>query len=302
MVEESRQEVTREVIGEKLENVKEALQLENIQSNAIDPLLAQWVELIDFLPKLIAAAVVLLIGLLVAFILGKITASLLRRMGIDRLGRSAGVNEIMTERGLKSTPSKLIGKMVFWLVAFTAFIPATELLGVTELVRLTQQLVLFLPKIIIALMIMMLGMVVASSLRKSVRNSKSRLGLTSTRAVGNLVYGLTAAVTVVVALGQLELDTRLLHTVLITLIASICSAIALAVGLGGRELAHNLIAGFYARESFQPGTRVTLGEYRGELLEVRAQNMILRLEDGSEVSIPNSLLFRDLVVYQPETE
>lgn len=291
-----------EEITKKLENVKEVLQLEKIQSTAIDPLFQQWAELIGFLPKVIAALIALLFGLLIGYILSKLTASLLKRMGIDKLSRSAGVNDMMTERGLKSTPSKLIGKIVFWLVAFTAFIPATELLGVKELVEITQTFILFIPKIIIAIIILIFGFVLANSLRKNIRNNKSRLGLTSTKTVGAMVYGLTAAVTVVVALGQLELDTRLLHTVLITIIASICAALALAVGLGSRELAHNLVAGFYARENFKPGSRISFGEHVGELQEVRAQNTVLKLDNGGSVSIPNSHLFQNTVVNQPKPE
>ncbi len=284
-----------EEITKKLGTVKEALQLEKIQSTAIDPLFQQWAELIGFLPKVIAALIALVVGLLIGYVLGKLTASVLKRMGIDKLSRSAGVNDMMTERGLKSTPSKLIGKIVFWLVAFTAFIPATELLGVKELVEITQTFVLFIPKIIIAIIILIFGFVIANSLRRNIRSNKSRLGLTSTKTVGAMVYGLTAAVTVVVALGQLELDTRLLHTVLITIIASICAALALAVGLGSRELAHNLVAGFYARENFKPGSRISFGEHEGELQEVRSQNTVLKLDDGSSVSIPNSHLFQHAV-------
>lgn len=286
---------TKEKITQNIETVKEALQLDNIQTTAIDPILQQWVGFIGFLPKIITAGVALLVGLIIGYILGKVTASLLKRMGIDKLGRSAGVNDMMSERGLKSTPSKLVGKVVFWLVAFTAVIPAAELLGIQELVELTQTFVLFLPKIIVAIIITVLGLVIANFLRKSIHTSKSRLGLTSTKTVGGMVYGLTAAVTVVVALGQLELDTRLLHTVLITVIASICAAIAMAVGLGNRELAHNLVAGFYARETFKPGSKITFGEFTGTLLEVRAQNTVLELDSKEQVSIPNSQLFQHTV-------
>ncbi len=285
----------KEELSKNIETAKEALKLENIQNTAIDPLVQMWASFIGFLPKLITAGFTLLVGLIIGYLLSKAAASLLRRLGIDRLGRNAGVSDMMTERGLSSRPSKLIGKVVFWLVAFTAFIPSIKLLGIKELTEITQTFVLFLPKLIIAILIMVLGLVIANSLRKSLQNSKNRLGLKSTKAVGNLVYGLTAAITVVVALNQLELDTRLLHTVLITFIASICAAIALAVGLGGRDLAQNLVASSYARESFKPGQHITFGEYSGILIEVRAQNTILALENGGQLSIPNSLLFEQTV-------
>ena len=284
---DAKQEITKNI-----EDAKEALQLENIQSTAIEPILQQWAGLIAFLPNLITAGIALLVGLIIGYIIGKITASILKRVGVDRMIGNAGVSDMMTERGLKSSPSQLIGKMVFWCIAFTAFIPATELLGIEELVRLTQAFVLFLPKIVIAIIILLFGFVIANSLRKSINGGQDRLGLTSTKTVGNMVYGLAVAVTVVVALNQLELDTRLLHTVLITVIASICAAIALAIGLGGRELAQNLVSGFYARESFEPGSQISFDGHTGRLLEVRAQNTLLEQENGDKISIPNSHLFQ----------
>ncbi len=282
-----------------LDSLKEVLQLEAIQSKMIEPLFQQWGLLVGFLPKVVAAVIVLLIGVIIGLIVAKLTAGVFKRLGIDKLSRSSGVDAMMTEGGLTSKPSRLIGKMMFWLIVFTAFIPAADLLGIHELVELTQKFVLFLPKIIAAVIIVVFGFVVANFLRQSMIGGQSRLGLTSTKSIGGVVYGLTIAVTTVAALGQLELDTRLLYTVLITIIASMSAAIALAVGLGARSLAHNLIAGFYARETFQPGQQISLDDFSGKLLEIRAQNTLVQLDNDELISIPNSFLFENLVRSKP---
>lgn len=261
----------------------------------LEPLFGQWDLLVAFLPKVLAALIVLAIGLLIGVILAMVTRSLLRKLGIDKLSRHAGVDALMHEGGLKSTPSQLIGKMVFWLVFFATLMPATELLGVKELTRLTESFVVFLPKIIAAIIIVVFGFVVANFLRHTVQGSSNSLGLTSTKTIGGMVYGLTVAITIVVALGQMGMDTQLLYTVLITIIASMSFAIALAVGLGGREMAHNLVAGFYARETFLPGQEITFGDYKGVLKEIQAQNTLLEIAEGEVVSIPNSLLFQQPV-------
>ncbi len=260
----------------------------------LEPLFGQWDLLVAFLPKVLAALIVLAIGLLIGVLLAFVARSILRKLGIDKLSRHAGVDALMHEGGLKSTPSQLIGKMVFWLVFFATLMPATELLGVKELTRLTESFVVFLPKIIAAIIIVVFGFVIANFLRHTVVGSSS-LGLTSTKTIGGMVYGLTVAITIVVALGQMGMDTQLLYTVLITIIASMSFAIALAVGLGGREMAHNLVAGFYARESFIPGQEITFGDYKGILKEIQAQNALVEIAEGELVSIPNSLLFQQPV-------
>jgi len=261
----------------------------------LEPLYEQWDGLVAFLPKLIGAFIVLILGLIIGFILSWIARSILRRMGIDKLSRRAGVDAMMHEGGLKSTPSRLIGKVVFWLVVFITLMSATALLGVRELTKLTENFVLFLPKIIVAIVIVVFGFVLANFLRHSVRNGRNSLGLTSTKTLSNLVYSMAVAITLVVALGQLGMNTQLLYNVLITIIASLSFAIALAVGLGGREIAHNLLAGFYARESFSAGQDITFGEYLGVIKEIRAQNTLLETPDNEIISIPNSLLFKQTV-------
>lgn len=267
----------------------------------LEPLFSQWDLLVAFLPKAIAAVLILFVGLLIGIVLSMITRSVLHKMGIDKLSRNAGVDAMMSEGGLTSTPSRLIGKVVFWLVFFATLMPASELLGIRELTQLMASFVNFLPKIIAAIIIVVFGFVVANFLRQAVQGSSGSLGLTSTKTIGGLVYGLTVAITIVVALGQMGMDTQLLYTVLITIIASMGLAIALAVGLGGREMAHNLVAGFYARESFMPGQEIGFGEYNGVLREVQAQSTLLEMADGKLISIPNSHLFKHLVrVTQPE--
>lgn len=116
------------------------------------------------------------------------------------------------------------------------------------------------------------------------------------------MYGLTVAITIVVALGQMGMDTQLLYTVLITIIASMGLAIALAVGLGGHEMAHNLVAGFYARETFMPGQTLGFGEYSGVLREIRAQNALIELGNGKIIAIPNSQLFQYLVSIETQSD
>lgn len=277
-------------------NLQDLLQFDELFSRRLlEPLYEQWDGLVAFLPKLMGALIVLILGLIIGFILSWVAGSILRRMGIDKLSRRAGVDAMMHEGGLKSTPSRLIAKVVFWLVVFVTLMSATALLGVRELTKLTENFVLFLPKIIVAIIIVVFGFVIANFLRHSVRSSRNSIGLTSTKTLSGLIYGMAVAITLVVALGQLGMDTKLLYNVLITIIASLGFAIALAVGLGGRDIAHNLLAGFYARESFSAGQDIAFGEYLGVIKEIRAQNTLLETPEGQIISIPNSLLFKQTV-------
>ena len=112
------------------------LDVSKIKNTVADSLNQQWVELINFLPNLIGAFIILIFGLIIAFILKKISTSLFRKVGLDRISRKAGVSDVMQDAGLAKSPSILAGKIIFWLVFFVFLVPAANALGLTELVNL----------------------------------------------------------------------------------------------------------------------------------------------------------------------
>ncbi|WP_299881222.1 mechanosensitive ion channel domain-containing protein [uncultured Cocleimonas sp.] len=271
------------------------LDISKIKTTVVDNLHSQWAELIAFLPNLLGAALILLFGLIIAFILKKIGSSLFRKMGIDRVSRNAGVSDVMQDAGLAKRPSILAGKIIFWLVLFVFLVPAANTLGLTELVNLFKGVISFLPKIITALVIIIFGMMFAQFLRRSIIEKPSTIGSDSAKSLGNLIYGIMVTVIVLVALEQLDIETKLLHSIIKIVVTGVMLALAFSVGLGAKEVAHNLLSGIYAREHFKPGEQIEIDEVKGNIQEVSTLNTIIAVSDNETVSIPNSTLYRTIV-------
>jgi small-conductance mechanosensitive channel len=270
-------------------------EINNIKTNVVDNINTIWTDIIALLPNIIGALLILIFGLIVAFIIKKISASLLRKIGLDRVSRNTGVSDVMLDAGIAKRPSILASKIIFWLVLFVFLVPVANTLGLTELVSLFKGLIGFLPKIITALVIIIFGMMFAQFLRRSIIEKPSTIGSNSAQSLGNLVYGIMVTVIVLVALEQLDIATELLHAIIKLVVAGIMLALAISVGFGAKEVAHNLLSGVYAREHFKPGEQIEIDQIKGEIQEVSTLNTIISLSENETVSIPNSTLYNSLV-------
>lgn len=269
--------------------------INDVTTNVTSSLHAQWIKLIEILPNLIGAMIILLIGLIIAYILKKISSSLFRKFGLDRISKDAGVSGVMKDAGLSNRPSILAGKMVFWLVLFVFLVPAANTLGLTELVTLFKGIIGFLPKIITALIIIVLGAMFAQFLRRSIISKPATVDSNSAKSLGNFVYGIMITVIVLVALEQLDIETELLHSLIKLIVAGIMLTLALSLGFGAKEIAYNLLSGINAREHFKVGDKIEINDVVGNLKEVSTLSTIITISENETVSIPNSLLYNSLV-------
>ena len=271
------------------------IDLNKVKTDVTSSLQAQWLELIDILPNILGAIIILVIGVIIAYIFKKISSTLFRRFGLDRISKNAGVSGVMEDAGLSKRPSLLAGKMVFWLVLFVFLVPAANTLGLTELVSLFKGIISFLPKIITALVIIVLGAMFAQFLRRSIITKPETIDSNSAKSLGNFVYGIMITVIILVALEQLNIETELLHSLIKLVVAGIMLTLALALGFGAKEIALNLLSGINAREHYNVGDKIEIDNTIGTIKEVSTLSTIITVSETESVSVPNSTLYTTMV-------
>lgn len=251
-----------------------------------------WSKVAGFMPNLVAAIVILVIGYFIAKFIGFVLARLLKKVGLDKLSKSVGVIKTLERAAIKLSPSEIVGAIGFWIIMLTFLVTATESLGLPRVSSTIDDVVLYLPKVIAAAVIFIIGLFLANFLRDIVRGSAEGLGVTYARPLGNAAYGVLFVVIISLSINQLEIETELLNSVISILIAAFGVAIALSLGLGTRDLSSNIIAGYYARDLFASGSRISMLNCDGEVVNVGTMKATIKCEDGSQLTIPNS----DLVV------
>lgn len=225
-----------------------------------------------------------LIGVLGVLVAGGIVA-LVGRLVVDRLLRRLLPED---ERGRRQRRSAARGVFVFLLVVTVA--AAVSVVAPTLFADVPAQVLGFLPKLGVALVLVWLGAVAATLLGQLTRGTLRRLEVTGAELLAKAVYWTVLGLAILLAADQLGVETAAAQRLVFVSLALVGAAAALAVGLGGTALAGNVVAGRYVDDRFRVGERIEVGDYSGEVVEVGIASVSVAEQDGTTVEIPHSYL------------
>jgi len=200
-----------------------------------------WLSFVDFLPTLLAALIVFVIGWLIAIALGKLTNRIIRALKLDTLLTKLGFKKTLAKAKLKLDSGKFFGGLIKWFFIIVFLMAATDILGLYEITEFLKGILYYIPNIIVAVVILLVAVIVANFLRKLVRASVEAADLKAAGFISGvtkwavLIFGFVAALT------QLGIAVTLIHTLVIGLIAMLALAGGLAFGLGGKDQAARIL-------------------------------------------------------------
>lgn len=199
-----------------------------------------WAKVIAFLPELVGALVVLIIGLIIASAFGRLAKRLMSYTPIDKLNERLGITGKLRATGFKFTFSGLVGWLVKWFIIVVVLVAVADTLGLTKASEFLGEVVLYIPNIIVAVIILGVGLVIGGVIYEVVEKS-----VKASRTLVSASAGLLASVSkwaiiifaVIAALTQLGVTPRLIEILLAGLVVMVALAGGLAFGLGGKEKA-----------------------------------------------------------------
>lgn len=192
-----------------------------------------------FISALAGVVVILLIGWIIAKIVRNIIVRLLKV--IDSLAETAGVNDVLAKGGIKYSPSGLVGAIFYWLILLATLSVAINTVGLTVAADLLNQVILYIPNVIAAIIVLILGGFAARFLTNVVQATTANIGLEQSRLLGKIVEVIVIVFVIVVALEQLRIGQYVIGPATLIILASLGLAIALAFGLGARDLAKDTL-------------------------------------------------------------
>jgi hypothetical protein len=200
-------------------------------------------QLWEFVPALLGAAVVLFAGYLLAKLVQKGAARLLRRIHLNDVLRKGGVIQAVDRTGTHFNPTRVVANLLFWLVMFTVMLIAANALGLDSLAQVFSELVSYIPSVIAAIVIVILGIVLGDFVEGLIMASTSALpgGPTLARA-GKAGVILLA---VFMSLQELGVATEIVTTAFAIIFGAVALALSLSFGLGNRELAGEVTRAWY---------------------------------------------------------
>lgn len=201
-------------------------------------------QLWAFIPGLLGAAVLLVVGYLMAKLAQRTTARLMRRMQLNRLVRSGGVLPGLEHGSAQVNPARLVSMLAFWLVMFAAMLVAADALGVDSLAQSFSQMVSYIPSVIAAIVVVIVSIVLGDFVEGLIMASAGSLhGGALLARVGK---GGVVLLGVFMALQELGVGTEIVTTAFAIIFGAVALSLALSFGLGNRELAGEITRTWYA--------------------------------------------------------
>jgi small-conductance mechanosensitive channel len=238
--------------------------------------------------------VLLLAGLLLAALLRRVVERGLRAAGLDELGERWGVHSALERFGMGRSLSRLLARTVRITIVIVACFAALSLLGLAFLSETLNEAILFLPRLFVALVLLLAGMVLGEMARHQVDRLAGQMDLPG--PLGALAETLVIALFGVTALGQLGIPIEVLLLLAGILLAAAGLMFALAFGLGGRDMAREVSARRYVEAGFDVGQEISVDGIRGRIAAIEATCTVLEQSDGERVRIPNSQLIARPVI------
>lgn len=271
------------------------MEFDPVTQGLVGAMAAVWAKVAVFIPNLIVAMVLVLLGFVLAKLLDTLLSKVLAKIGLDRLMAGTGLTKLLARVGIQVPVSTLIGKIIYWFVLLVFLVSAVDQLGLERVSATLDVLALYVPKVFGAALILLAGVLAAQLLSGLVRGAAEGVGLEYANGLGRIAQWLIIVISLSVAIGQLEVKTELLNNVIAIVLISVGAAVALALGLGSRQIAGQILAGIYVRELYEVGQQIQVGEVEGQIEEIGTVKTTVLTEAGELVSLANRVLLEQRV-------
>jgi hypothetical protein len=190
-----------------------------------------------FLPNLLFSVALIVVGWALCNIIKRIVVRVLRVCQFDTLADRAGIKQALERGGIKQTASDIVGLLVFWFLFLIAIVTTLETLNLSGATDTLHTIYLYIPKIVAALVVLILGLYFANFLDTVVRTSCANAGLEQSASIGRAAYLGTVIFVVAGIFEILDIASEIVIWAFILVFGAVCLALALAFGLGGRDVA-----------------------------------------------------------------
>jgi hypothetical protein len=200
-----------------------------------------WAGFARFVPNLVGALVIFIVGLIVATGLGTLVEKVFEAVKLDAFLARLGLVPYFERAGLKLRGAHFFGKLVYWFIVIAFLLATSDILGLFALSAFLRDILAYLPNVVAAVLIMLAAVVVANFLKKLVTASVLSAKLHAAHFLGTLTWWSVVIFGLLSALVQLNIATSIINSVITGFIAMLALAGGLAFGLGGRDYASHLI-------------------------------------------------------------
>lgn len=238
---------------------------------------------LDFVPNVVTAIVLLLVGWIAAKMVQKVVSKLLEAAKIDKLGESLQRIDMVNKANIDIKISKMFSKIIYYIIMLMVLILSSSALGIPEVTNLMSDILKFLPNLLVALIVLILGTILADTIKDMVLTALKSLGVPSANMIANVLFYFLFINIVMIALKQANIETDFLARNISILIAGLIGAFAIGYGLASKDTMSNMLASFYSNSVFKVGDKVTIDGVTGTIESIDKTKITLDTEKSKVV-------------------
>jgi hypothetical protein len=222
---------------------------------------------LGFLPALVGAILILVIGWIIAGLLAGLVERVLKTVGFERAATTTGISSFIQRSGSSWTASAIVAEIVKWFIRLIAIQAAASVLGLDQISQIINAILLWLPNLVVAIAIIVIGALIARFVAGLVRGTTGQMGFTNSDILGSVAYYAILVFAAIAAVDQLGIAETVVNTLLVGLVATVVLAAGLAFGLGGQTTAARITEGWYdsARQASRKVAEYTASQSSGSV-------------------------------------
>lgn len=252
-------------------------------------------EVLLFIPRLIIAALILLVGYFIARIVRNLLTRALRALHFDDIANRAGVTRALELAGARMDAAEALANVAFWWIFLVFTEMAVDSLGLTQVTAFINSVLSYLPNVFVAILILIIGALLANVVAGLVRGVAAESGLSTANLLATAARWAILVFAFLAALTQLNVAQNMILILVAAIAAMVALGGGLALGLGGADVARGLIAGWAMGRMLQPGQRVQIGQQTGVVIRHDMSTTVVDTGNG-QISIPNAALVHEQIM------
>ncbi|MDO8525356.1 MAG: hypothetical protein Q7S07_02590 [Candidatus Omnitrophota bacterium] len=207
----------------------------------VDPVKAMLIRIWGYVPAIAGAIVILIVGWLIAKLLEVVIVRVLKAVRLDAVSDKAGVSNILAHGEIKISLSELIGTVIYWVIILVVIATALGTLNLTIAADMIARLIEYVPNILAAIFILVVGAFVSNFVTTIVRTTAGNAGIKKANILAKIVNSIIMIFAVVIAIEQLKIASTVIVLAVNIILISIGIGIALAFGLGCKDIAGKFV-------------------------------------------------------------
>lgn len=201
-----------------------------------------WIGFVGFVPKLIFALVIFIIGWAIGVVVARALAQVINALKVNKLFESIGAKDMLDRAGFKLDIGKFIGEVAKWFIVLVFLMASLDILGLDQVNLFLREVVLgYLPRVFIAAILLVIATLVSDGIKRFVEGSAKAMGVRSARMAGSIAKWAIWIFVIIIVLSELGIAPAFMQILFTGIVAMLALAGGLAFGLGGKDAASKVV-------------------------------------------------------------